>query len=223
MVRFSRANTKLRKLQKRIGKQVYSFDLLSGYSCPFAKDCKSRAVPQKDGSRKIVDDPNCKFRCYSASQEVMYKATFALREQNLTVLKSCKTEKAMYEKLKAAIPKKAEVIRVHSSGDFFSKTYFNAWVRLARDLPHLEFYAYTKAIKYVNDTTIPNNFRIVLSRGGTQDHFIDTAKQKGFVEAKVVNHSTDTALEVDENDYHAYSATKDFALVVHGTQPRKKT
>ena len=49
MVKFSKANAKIEalkqveSLQKYLeGKKVYSFDLLSGFSCPFAKECLSK-------------------------------------------------------------------------------------------------------------------------------------------------------------------------------------
>ena len=55
MLQYSKANAKLKKLYKvealaewlKFGRwdrkaNVYSLDLLSGWSCPFAKDCKSK-------------------------------------------------------------------------------------------------------------------------------------------------------------------------------------
>ena len=52
MIKFSAANTKLKKLYKVAalakwlagGKKIYSFDLLSGHSCPFADRCLSKAI-----------------------------------------------------------------------------------------------------------------------------------------------------------------------------------
>ena len=51
-------------------RKVYSLDLLSGYSCPFAEKCLSKAVVQDNGKRKIKDGLKTEFRCFSASQEV---------------------------------------------------------------------------------------------------------------------------------------------------------
>ena len=68
MLKFSAANTKLKKLYKlattvlkrwlgqKIGRstaKIYSFDILSGVDCPFAFNCKSQAEEQADGSRRI--------------------------------------------------------------------------------------------------------------------------------------------------------------------------
>ena len=62
MVKFSTANAKLKalydvpELQRWLEnrRKVYSFDLLSGWSCPYAKDCLSKVV-QLDVGRKIKD------------------------------------------------------------------------------------------------------------------------------------------------------------------------
>ena len=77
MAKWSKANAKIEALQtveslKQYleGKKVYSFDLLSGFSCPFAKDCLSKATEDSEGKRTIKDGPHTKFRCFSASQEV---------------------------------------------------------------------------------------------------------------------------------------------------------
>ena len=86
-MKFAIANTELKKLYKlaktvlaqwldrKIGRsmaKIYSFDILSGIDCPFAFNCKSQAEVQEDGSRRIKDGPDTKFRCFSASQEVLF-------------------------------------------------------------------------------------------------------------------------------------------------------
>ena len=61
MLKFSKANAKIEALSKvpELAKylegkrKVYSFDLLSGYSCPFAEQCLSKATVQLDGKRKL--------------------------------------------------------------------------------------------------------------------------------------------------------------------------
>ena len=61
-MKFSKPNTKLKRLYDvqllqqylRDNRKVYSFDLLSGHSCPFAKECLSKAIVSA-GSRKIQD------------------------------------------------------------------------------------------------------------------------------------------------------------------------
>ena len=63
MLKFSNANAKIEALKNDAElaeyltdkRKVYSLDLLSGYSCPFAEACLSKAVVQPNGKRKIQD------------------------------------------------------------------------------------------------------------------------------------------------------------------------
>ena len=99
MLKFSKANAKTQalkqvpELQKFLGKRgrktakVYSLDLLSGYSCPFAEKCLSRAIVMSNGKRIIKDGKNTEFRCFSASQEAQYTDTFNLRKHNFDALR----------------------------------------------------------------------------------------------------------------------------------------
>lgn len=220
MILFSSPNIKLKKLQKKFGKKVYSLDLVAGWSCPFAKLCKSKVVGDRYGL-KIKDGPFTLFRCYSASEEAIYKYVFLRRLKNYQTIKSLsKTPKKLIECINSSIPVAAQIIRLHVSGDFFSKNYMKAIIQVAKDNPDKEFYAYTKAIKYWIDLQkqIPDNFKLTASLGGTQDHliqpFMKTAKVfNSKEEAEILN------LEIDEDDSHAYLNNNSFALLVHGVQP----
>lgn len=66
-------------------------------------------------------------------------------------------------------------IRIHDSGDFFSREYLEAWIQIAREHPDVLFYAYTKEVAMLREytETAPVNFRWVYSTGGKQDHLID--------------------------------------------------
>jgi hypothetical protein len=84
MLKFSKANAKTQALKNDSeladyltdNRKIYSLDLLSGYSCPYAEKCLSKAVVQPDGKRKIKDGKKTEFRCFSASQEVQYTNFF---------------------------------------------------------------------------------------------------------------------------------------------------
>lgn len=63
MLKFSNANAKTEALKQvpelarflSDKRKIYSLDLLSGYSCPYAEKCLSKAVVQDNGKRKIRD------------------------------------------------------------------------------------------------------------------------------------------------------------------------
>ena len=204
---------------------MYSFDLLSGVDCPFAHECHSRADVQDDGSRKIKDGPHTKFRCFSASQEVLFTNVYKRRKFNHDAIHSLKTSEAIADALCTALPKDARLIRIHVSGDFFNEKYFKAWMLVACRRPDVLFYAYTKSLKYwiANRDNVPNNLVLTASRGGYTDELIE---KHGLRSAKVVfsqQEADELGLEVDHDDVHAADparANQDFALLIHGVQPK---
>lgn len=220
MIYFSKANTKLKKLQKKLKRKVYSLDLLAGWSCPFAKDCKSMVVGDICGL-KILDGPQCKFRCYSASQEAVYRHVFLNRLKNFQAIKSLAgSHKKIANLISRELPKDCGVLRWHVSGDFFCKNYMKAAILVAEERSDIEFYGYTKAIKFYNElySSMPSNFRLIASLGGTQDKYI----QPFMKTARVVNSNKEAKslkLRIDYNDYLAYSNATNFSLLIHGIQP----
>ena len=239
-MKFAAANTKLKKLYKlaktvlaqwldrKIGRsmaKIYSFDILSGIDCPFAFNCKSQAEIQEDGSRRIKDGPDTKFRCFSASQEVLFTNVYNSRKRNHDAIHECETSDDMADALCNALPKNAGVIRIHVSGDMFSNNYFLAWIKVAERNPNVLFYAYTKSLIYWirNRERVPYNLVLTASYGGRNDHLI---AEHGLRSAKVVfsrQEAADLGLEIDNDDSHACDPSKanqDFALLIHGVQPK---
>lgn len=234
MVKFSEANAKIEALLQveelsayLTGKRkVYSFDLLSGWSCPFADQCLSRAVVGEDGKRKIKDGKNTKFRCFSASQEVQYNNVYNLREANFSELRNM-SQDDIVTTLSNALPNDAGVVRIHVAGDFFNLSYMFAWFRIAKANPHILFYAYTKSLRYwielakYND--MPENLVFTASRGGREDFLIELHNLREAIVVFSEEQAAELGLEIDHDDSHAARPSlrkKSFALLVHGTQPK---
>lgn len=118
----------------------------------------------------------------------------------------------------ASLPKWAKIVRIHVSGDFFSRAYFEAWRLVATERPDVTFYSYTKSVAYLPPRAeLPANFRVIVSDGTRAD--IAEARALGYPVATVV-FSTETPLPIDRDDSHAIAGDHDFALLIHGTQPR---
>lgn len=222
MLKFSpgSGNAKLQSL----GGKVYTFSLPSGWSCPGADDCYSRAV-SKDGKVAIVDGPNTKFRCFSASQEVVYTAVRQQRQYNFDLIKTTLKEgkvKALGALIQGSLPKDATVIRIHVAGDFFSKAYLQAWIAVAVANPNIIFYAYTKSLHYWVECIdfIPNNFKLNASKGGKFDHLIDAYHLKYAEVVFTEQEALEKGLEIDHDDSHAFLKDNSFALLLHGVQPK---
>jgi hypothetical protein len=224
-VRYAPANAKVSRLAKRLDVEAYSFDMLSGVTCPGAQDCKSWAEVQADGSRRIVDGKHTLFRCFSASQEAQYTNVFDFREENTTAALSLAASSPLKcaSALVAALPSDAAVIRLHVAGDFKLLNYFDAWLEVCNRRPDMRFYAYTKMLPFwvKRRDVLPSNLALTASRGGRWDHLIS---EHGFRESVVCyseQQADDLGLEIDHDDHHAYSLTGgSFALLIHGTQPK---
>lgn len=213
-------NVELLSFQKgnaKLGKSIYTFSLPSGFTCPFAKDCLSKADRT---TGKITDGPDTQFRCFSASQEALFPAVRNSRWNNFELVKKAIVNNSLIDLIVSSLPKKATVVRIHVAGDFFSQTYFNAWIAVAKQLPNVIFYAYTKSIDYwiVRLNDIPDNFKLNASYGGKHDSLIE---QYNLKYAKVV-YSVNEAngLVIDHDDTSAYMQNNSFALLLHGTQPK---
>lgn len=197
------------------------FSLPAGYTCPFARLCKSTA--DRD-TGKIKDTKHTEFRCYAASQEAIYKNTRNARWRNFDLLKEAKTKDAMFKLIKDSLEynlPNANLIRIHESGDFFNQDYFDAWLKIAKETPSVTFYAYTKAIPYwvARISSIPKNFKLNASKGGRFDSLIDSYNLKYAEVVFSVEEAKQKGLYIDKDDKLAWSQDNSFAILLHGTQP----
>ena len=234
MLKFSQANAKIEALKQvpelaeylKDKRKVYSLDLLSGYSCPFAEKCLSKAVVQDNGKRKIKDGLKTEFRCFSASQEVQYNGVYNLRKHNYDSLRNLHINDMIHH-LHTDLPKNAGIVRIHVAGDFFNADYMQAWYNVAVMNPNVLFYAYTKSIRYwqfhINEYPILDNLVLTASYGGSEDELI---QEYGLRSATVVFSESEaniSGLEIDSDDSHAARPdlrNQSFALLIHGTQPK---
>ena len=233
MLKFSKANAKTQALANDAEladyltdkRKIYSLDLLSGYSCPYAEKCLSKAVVQDNGKRKIRDGKHTEFRCFSASQEVQYTNVYNSRKHNFDLLRKQNHEE-MVKLINSSLPENAGIVRIHVAGDFFSLPYMHAWYMVAALNPNVLFYAYTKSLKFwvggINELPILHNFVLTASYGGRDDHMIDEFNLRStkvvFSEAE----AEELGLAIDHDDSHAAKPSlrdNSFALLIHGTQP----
>lgn len=197
---------------------VTSFSLVSGWSCPGAKNCLCRADAD---TGKLTDGKHQQFRCFSATQEAAFPNVRERRWKNFTMLTNAGGTRGMVKLILKSLPDFI-VMRLHIAGDFFSQAYLDAWIEVARLRPKHQFYAYTKSLPFwvKRLETIPANLRLVASRGGKYDALIDA---HDLPCAEVVFHPDEAearGLAIDHDDSLARDpAVKRFALLLHGCQP----
>lgn len=207
LLKFSIGNTKLQK-----GESI--FDLPAGHSCPFAHKCFAKADKL---TGKITDGGAQEYRCYAASAENYLPSVRNKRWNNFELIRGAKTRESMAKLIETSLPH-ALVYRVHSSGDFFSQDYFDAWMDVARAHPERIFYAYTKALPFwiMRINSIPKNFKLNASYGGRTDYLIREYKLKHVRVVNSVWEARKLGLALDHDDSHAWKADKSFALLIHG-------
>lgn len=203
--------------------------LPAGYSCPAAKDCKAMASRHgqvfKSTGKKIQDFGN--FRCYSASAEVQYEDAREIRWRNYDLLRECnndipKMTKLIVDSLKRSIHKEGVfgLFRIHADGDFFTQSYFDAWLEAVKEFPNVNFYAYTKSLAFwirrIN--AIPSNLNLIASYGGKFDDLIEKHNLRNAVVVDTVEEAKRLRRRIDVDDSLAYGSKENFALLLHGTQ-----
>lgn len=178
---------------------VYEWNLPSGFTCPFALECLVK-VDRQTGK---FQDKSTAYKCYSAiaerfpsCRESRWKNFDFLREGGVPVL-----------------PNKAKAVRIHASGDFYSQQYFDLWLEVCRMNPNVEFWAYTKSLKYwVNRLhAIPSNLTLTASRGGRHDHLIE---EHGLKNVEVIKHASEAnGRPIDVCDDQARIPNVNFCLI----------
>ncbi len=188
--------------------KVYEFNLPAGHTCPQANECLLKADRE---TGKMTHGKNQVFRCYAAMTERFP----AVRDARWSNLEAIRASKNMVNLISATIPKKADRIRIHGSGDFFKQSYFDAWLEIARLNPNILFWAFTKSVQFwiKRMDTVPANLILQASRGGKQDRLIDEYNLKSATVFKTITLAKASGLPLDVDDKYACSNLGSFALV----------
>lgn len=210
---------------KWLGKDAYSFSTLAGVNCPNAHLCKSHVIETQEG-RRIQDGKYTEFRCWAASQEVIFKNLYLQRKHNMeTLMKVANSKEDIISLIQRSIPKNAKIIRINLSGDYQNQRIFDAWLEIARANPSIIWYSYTKSLKFWvrRLDSIPENFILTGSLGGSDDHLITEHKLRSVKVVYSEYEARKLGLPIDKDDRYAILnrfRNTNFALVIHNTQPK---
>lgn len=201
----------------KLSKKIATFSIPSGWTCPCAKFCLSKADRI---TGKISDGLFCKVRCFGANDECHYPNVRKLRWKNLDALQEAGGVSEMSNLIQVSLPN-TDIVRVDTTGDFYNERYFLAWLNVALNNPHIIFYGYTKALPYLikYKRHMPANFRFTASKGGIHDDLISKHRLKFAEIVFSVKEALEKGLPIDHTDSFALEAKQSFALLVHGTQP----
>ncbi len=235
LLRFHAGNGKLDPI-------IDHLSLPAGWSCPGAHECLARAVETADGWR-IEDGPDARLRCYAASEDARYPSVRQSRWHNFNLLRKVADRhtttqdqaEAMAALILASLPVRPRafdlavggrpyksIVRLHVAGDFFSQAYTDAWCLVCCRRPDMLAYAYTKSLLFWvrRLDSLPANLVLTASEGGRYDHLI---ARHGLRTARVVfseAEAEEVGLPIDTDDSLAMRRGPNFALLLHGPQPK---
>ena len=183
---------------------------------------ESAVVREKLAKREGISEEEAKLLI--REQEAVTEAINNLglkMEMNLGLSLSEYFEEDIYKSLKKY--KKATHVRIHDSGDFYSKEYLMRWLKIIRDNPKLTFYAYTKRISMFKAIKkyMPDNFIIIFSFGGKEDHLIDKETDRHAMVYESLDDMPSDYINASDNDLLAIQENKRVGLVYHGAKKIK--
>ena len=154
-------NSKLKKTSKKLGVKVFNFGIpayksASGkLTCPMADEC-------------------VKF-CYAKKGTYIWSNVKPAFEKRYELSKTDQFVDAMNAEIKQ---KKPDYVRVHDSGDYYSRAYLQKWLAIAIHNPSVRFYSYTNMVDLILKTNLPDNYDIIFSDSGKQKHLINERKHR---------------------------------------------
>lgn len=196
-IAWSTGNEKLRKLG------ILSFGIPAGGA--------------KDGFNTCPAKGACASWCYARQGFYVWPHVSAAHERNLAIVRGDLERFVQLALRDLGIRKRPKVVRVHDAGDFFSAAYLKAWLTIARRLPQITFYAYTKMFHRLKKdfALAPRNFRIIQSLAGQDDAHANL----GFPHARVfVSHEEREAagyVDGTQSDEPAINGAVRIGIVYH--------
>ena len=154
-------NTKLKKTSKVLGLRVFNFGIpayksASGkLTCPMADEC-------------------VKF-CYAKKGAYIWSNVKPAFERRYQLSKTDDFVEAMNAEIRK---KKPDYVRVHDSGDYYSRAYLHKWIAVANDNPDVRFYSYTNMIKMFLNVSLPSNYDVIFSDSGKQKELINEKEHR---------------------------------------------
>lgn len=151
---------------KKLDRSVGIFSLPAVVTCPNCSDCKAS--------------------CYALAEETRWQNVYARRADNYALSHTSIFPELMIGEIKR---KGFKIVRIHESGDFYNLEYLSKWIKIARSLPDVKFYGYSKcfdrfpnALKFFN--SLPNvniiNSITPLGKNYGNEDYINTLRQNGY-------------------------------------------
>lgn len=107
----------------KLGRQIFSFSLPAGVTCP-------------------GQTPSCAQACYAMRGFYLKPNVRRVYRRNLRLTRRPDFADRIVREIQSVRP---AVVRIHASGDFHTPAYVRSWAEVARRCPGVQFYAYTRS------------------------------------------------------------------------------
>ena len=118
---------------------------------------------------------SCVKFCYAKKGAYIWSNVKPAFEKRYQLSKTDKFVEAMNAEIRK---KKPDYVRVHDSGDYYSRAYLKKWIDIANSNPSVRFYSYTNMVDMMLKTSLPDNYDIIFSDSGKQKHLIDETRHR---------------------------------------------
>lgn len=174
-----------------------------------------------EGKRKRNTCPGakeCRDVCYAKQGMYVFPNVKNARNLSLEQTLDGSFTQNMIEDLYKFSAKGINTVRIHDSGDFYSQKYLDKWFNIARSMPWMKFYAYTKAMNLDLWTDKPDNMQIIQSLGGRWDSKVDLSKPHSRIFTDEDSRIENGYADGNANDAPAIEGVIKIGLVYHGSK-----
>ena len=113
---------------------------------------------------------SCVKFCYARKGAYIWSNVKPAFEKRYELSKTDDFVNKMYDEISK---KKPDYVRVHDSGDYYSRQYLSKWIDIALLFHEIKFYSYTNMVQLFKEVELPSNFDVIFSDSGKQKHLID--------------------------------------------------
>lgn len=210
---WSKQNGKMMKTQRALRQRGEDATLV-GFSLPQLRSVTGKTTCPYAGS--------CADLCYASMGFYKFSHVRKKYEHNLArVLEHKRNADNLADDLYADLVRMRSVthVRLHDSGDFFSPTYYRAWLQVVEALPDIVFYGYTKSLPLLDWKLHPSNLRLVQSEGGKRDDMIVRRRPHSRIFADHADRVIEGYVDGSDSDIHVLDDVVKIGLVYHGDRP----
>ena len=186
-------NSKLKKTSKLNNLRVYNFGIPAQDTCIWAGECKKY--------------------CYASKGAYIWSNVKPAFQRRYETTKQDNFPQLMIAEIKK---KKATHVRIHDSGDFYSREYIQKWFKVMDSMPEVIFYAYSKSLPLFDGVRLPKNFILIKSEGGKRDDLINPVIDRHARIFKTLDELTAAGYaNASDNDLIAIAENKNVGLLAH--------